>query len=270
MLSIQIKSGRTYRVDFKADDRQGTFGLNLGRYYLEKHRSRWPTYPGPVLLIYVENPENRDTKVYWQNLRATSSFSERNKIIVLIPTNNVFGSHMKGILKKLCGSVSDSAPLQKLDFTQKRSRLVRPNFTRQMARKFYTEWAHKSETKHPQVGKIDITSSGWRHLTRRSRRAENILNSLLLLEVAKEMRSLDIQVRQLGCAKKRELERAIYIVDHLALRAEVCFRYRESTIAQVIIRRVRTINKLNGDTFTRHCFLSVHELGRGGHNFYGH
>src|SRR3546814_4989999 len=93
------------------------------------------------------------------------------------------------------------------------------------------------EREHPELGLIAVTNLGWRHITRRSRRPENVHNSFMLLEAARQMVIQGAGWRQLGSAKIRERTTTIDVVDTLALRANVLFRQRAPGPVQVILRR---------------------------------
>ena len=75
--------------------------------------------------------------------------------------------------------------------------------------------------------------------------------------------------RQLGSAKKRDRPLSTDIADSLSLRANIIFGPRAPGPVQVILRRVRIINKSTGAVQSRIYFYSVHELRRGNSSNYG-
>src|SRR3546814_1878438 len=103
-------------------------GVKLGKEYIATHRPRWDALPGPVILAYVEDPDDRNSKIYWQDLKSDDSYSKTNKAVVLVPKFQTFGSEAKGALRRLAGSVPDSVPLQTIDLTKARSLLATPAF----------------------------------------------------------------------------------------------------------------------------------------------
>src|SRR3546814_10422390 len=125
------------------------------------------------------------------------------------------------------------------------------------------------EREHPELGLIAVTNLGWRHITRRSRRPENVHNSFMLLEAARQMVIQGAGWRQLGSAKIRERTTTIDVVDTLALRANVLFRQRAPGPVQVILRRTRYICKQTATVRTQVRFYSVHELRRNNALQYG-
>lgn len=265
---VQVKSGESFKVEYKKKYR-GAFGVRLGANYINQHRPRWDALPGPVILVYVENPSSSNSPIFWQDLKADSSYSPTDKAVVLIKGNQTFGSEAKGKLRVLSGAVPDNCPLKEIDLRQNRSVLSTPSFTLGLAKTFYKNWAKSSERNHPELGEIEVTNAGWRHITRQARQSDRILNSILLLEAAKEMVQQGAGWRQLGSAKKRERKNSVDIVDTLSLRANVSFRHRSAAPVQVIIRRTRIICRRTGSTKERKIFLSVHELQRGTSRYYG-
>lgn len=269
LLFAQVKSGPSYKIDYQGADKD-FIGVQIGADYIKSHRSRWDALPGPVILIYVDNPEAASPKIYWQDLKKDASYSTTNKAVVLVPRRQTFGSEAKGALRRLTGSVPDQLPLTRIDLSQTKSSLATPRFDQRAARAFYRGWSRSSDRTHPELGAIEVSNLGWRHMTRKGRRPENTLNGLLLLEAAREMVIQGAGWRQLGNAQMRQRTRTIDIADMLALRAEVIFRQRAPGVVQVILRRTRSIEAATGLVVSRQIrFLSVHELRRGTSHHYG-
>lgn len=269
MLFVQVKSGPAFKLVYKQKRFSGKIGVKLGAEYIEEHRPRWNALPGPVILVYVESPNDRSSKIYWQDLKNEASYSSTNKDVVLVPINQTFGSEAKGALRRLTGSVPDDVPLKQIDMTKAQSLLKQPILERKTARTFYMQWAKSAERSHPEVGEIEVTNAGWRHITRRSRRPENVQNSFTLLETARQMVIQGAGWRQLGGSKTTNRTKTIDIVDALSLRAYVVFKHRAPSVVQVILRRKRVICKFSGKIDSRIYFYSVHELQRGNSIYYG-
>jgi hypothetical protein len=269
MLFVQVKSGPSFKVSYKQKKFSGKIGVKLGTDYIKEHRPRWNSLPGPVILAYVESTNDRSSKIYWQDLKSDASYSLTNQGVILVPMCQTFGSEAKGALRRLTGSVPDDAPLKQIDMTKAQSLLAQPILERKMARTFYAQWAQSAERFHPEVGEIEVTNAGWCHITRRSRRPENVHNSFTLLEAARQMIIQGAGWRQLGGAKIRTRAQTTDIVDALSLRANVTFRHRAPSVVQVILRRIRVICKSTGKIRSRIYFYSVHELRRGNSSYYG-
>gem|GEM_PF-2873829 len=269
LLFVQVKSGRSFKVDYQERNKD-FIGVNVGAEYIASHRPRWAALPGPVILVYVDDPEASSPKIYWQDLKKDASYSTTNKSVVLVPRGQTFGSEAKGAFRRLTGSVPDQLPLTRIDLSQLRSALATPRFDQKIARAFYRRWSQSNDRTHPELGLVEVTNLGWRHMTRKGRRPENILNAFMLLEAAQEMVVQGAAWRQLGNAKMRERSQTVDIVDMLGLRAEVVFRHRAPGPVQVILRRTRAINRATGVLVCSNIrFMSVHELRRGASEHYG-
>jgi hypothetical protein len=269
LLFVQVKSGPSFMMDYKQKRLAGMIGVDIGEAYIAAHRPRWEALPGPVILVYVAEPSKRSSAIYWQDLKKDESYSPSNKGVVLIPRSQTFGSEAKGALRRLTGSRPDDAPLKRIDMRNvQRLGDIRIHDKR-TARLFYKEWSRSIDRNHPDLGEIEVTNAGWRHLTRRSRNPENVRNSFFLLETARQMVIQGAGWRQLGSAKTRDRKQTTDIVDALSLRANIVFKSRAPATAQVILRRTRTICKLTGSVRSRLYFYSVHELRRGNSMHYG-
>ncbi|MFK5639499.1 DUF4365 domain-containing protein [Brucella sp. ZJ1_1] len=268
LLFVQVKSGPSFMVDYKKRPND-VIGVRIGEDYISTHRPRWEALPGPVILVYVAEPDKRSSPIYWQNLRSDESYSSTNKGVVLVPRSQTFGSEAKGALRRLTGSLPDDAPLKQIDLRKVQHLVNFSVYDRTAAKKFYKEWSRSAERYHPELGEIEVTNAGWRHLTRHSRNPENVRNSFQLLEAARQMVIQGAGWRQLGSAKARQRYRTNDIVDALSLRANILFKSRAVGTVQVILRRTRTICNLTGSTRSRLYFYSVHELRRGNSIHYG-
>lgn len=269
LLFVQIKSGPSFMQDYQQRRFADQIGVNIGENYIATHRPRWDAMPGPVILVYVAQPDKRLSSIYWQDLKKNESYSKSNKGVVLIPRSQTFGSEAKGALRQLTGSVSDDAPLKRIDMRMVRRLVDYSVHDRSTARLFYKSWSRSNERYHPELGEIEVTNAGWRHVTRRSRNPENVRNSFLLLEAAHQMVIQGAGWRQLGSAKTRNRKQTTDIVDALSLRATIVFKSRAPATVQVILRRTRTICKQTGYVRSRLYFYSVHELRRGNAIYYG-
>lgn len=269
LLFVQVKSGPSFMVNYKQKRFAGLIGVDIGEDYIAAHRPRWEALPGPVILVYVTDPEKRSSTIYWQDLKKNASYSPSNKGVVLVPRSQTFGSEAKGALRRLTGSMPDDAPLKRIDMRNVQRLTDIDVHDRPTARWFYKEWSRSVERHHHELGEIEVTNAGWRHVTRRSRNPENVRNSFLLLEAARQMVIQGAVWRQLGSAKIKDRKQTTDIVDALSLRANIVFRYRAPATVQVILRRTRNICKLTGSVQSRLYFYSVHELRRGNSVYYG-
>src|SRR3546814_20931569 len=143
--------------------------VKLGTEYLATHRPRWAALPGPFILAYVEDPDDRNSKIYWQDLKSDDSYSKANKAVVLVPKFQTFGSEAKGALRRLAGSVPDSVPLQTIDLRTAQSLLATHAFDRMLARTFYRQWSESIRREQPQIRLKASKTLGCSQLHRPSR-----------------------------------------------------------------------------------------------------
>ena len=269
LLFVQVKTGPSFMMDYKQKRLASLIGVNVGEDYIVKHRPRWDALPGPVILVYVVDSDKRSSVIYWQDLKRDASYSPSNKGVVLVPRSQTFGSEAKGALRRLTGSMPDDAPLKRIDMRNVQRLVDVFVHDRPTARSFYKEWSRSVERHHPELGEIEVTNAGWRHMTRRSRNPENVRNSFLLLEAARQMVIQGAGWRQLGSAKIRNRKQTTDIVDALSLRANIVFKSRAPATVQVILRRTRTLCRTTGFVRSRLYLHSVHELRRGNSIHYG-
>jgi hypothetical protein len=262
----QVKGGRGYRMD--ADVRPNDIGINLGREYIDGHRPRWSRLAGPVILVWVDT-ESSGKEAWWTDLNDDASYCAANKSLVLLRKEQRFGEHSKGEIARMWGSlvVDADSPRIRLDRRDVSIGNLREP-VKTGARRFYQGWARApaSERTHASLGEIAVSRVGWRHVTRRGRRQERILQSLLLLPAA---RAMVAQVPKYALLRRSGEETTITgdreVRDYLSLRAVVEFPQRHESLVQVVLLRVRTLGA-QGLVRQRIWFYSVYELRRGSHD----
>src|SRR3546814_10980189 len=111
MLFVQVKSGPSFKLNYQQARFQGMIGVKLGKEYIATHRPRWDALPGPVILAYVEDPDDRKSKIYWQALKSAEFYSKTNKAVVLVTKFHTFGNESQGALRRLAASVPIRVPL---------------------------------------------------------------------------------------------------------------------------------------------------------------
>ncbi|MCH8961835.1 MAG: DUF4365 domain-containing protein, partial [Bacteroidetes bacterium] len=183
---VQVKCGNSYINS--SNRRPAHLGIKLGREYIETHRPRWNALQGPAVLVYVDF---HTRKAWWTDLKAASSYCpEQNRGIILIPKHQRFGVHSIGHLRKLRGYFDIDRNLDVIHLQQKD--LLTNSLSKSLkvcARDFYKEWSSSpiQERNNPMLGEISVSRVGWRHITRRGRGADNIIQSWLLLGAAKRI-----------------------------------------------------------------------------------
>lgn len=262
---VQVKCGLGYRQDTKK--RPNHIGIVVGKVHIDQHLPRWRLVPGPMILIYVD-PTKREGKRsgWWVDLRSPEAFTSDNEGIILVPKCQRFGRHSKGDLMKLCGSEPADRDLPVLNVG--RADILPIPFSqpiKKQAWKFYREWAQSplAERSHPKLGEILISRIGWRHMAASHRKLERIIQSWLLLSVAKRM------IREVGCfgpcgpvIETKMIDGSSEILDHLRIRARVIFPHRDTSIVQIVLRRRRSLGKNQDQISGKIWLLSIYELRR--------
>ena len=261
---VQVKSGPSYYREWKTSP--DVVGVQLGEDYINKHRPRWNSLPGPVVLVYVLEREKKKPLSWWADLRCEESYSLTNKQVVLLQRHNTFGPHSKGHIRRLAKAVTLDLPTI---VARRRDINLSPlgHQFKSAIRQAYVDWGHavNAERAHPTLGVVEVSRVGWRHITRLGRRPERIIHSLHLLGIARQMIVHGGSVSPIGRAKSQTRANGAHeVLDYLALRANVVFPHRGPAIVQVVLRRKRMIGK-NGTTSQRLWFYSVYELGRSTH-----
>ncbi|WP_428567266.1 MAG: DUF4365 domain-containing protein [Solidesulfovibrio sp. DCME] len=263
---VQVKcGGNGYRRDQKQYPNH--IGIQLGKKYIEKHRPRWMKTLGPMILIFVDDTIDSNTpSAWWANLRDEESYSPTNQGMILIPKAQRFAHHSKGDFHKLCGPTTRDRQLEEIKLS--RNDLVLPRLgkdesLRNDAWNFYKNWRDDPKARsNPVLGEILVNRVGWKHITRKSRLPERIIQSWLLLGAAKVMTYTCKKIFNLGHARYIIFpDGNVNIVDYLGFRATVSFPHRHHSVLQVILRRSRLIGpQYEG---TKIWFYSVYEMRRG-------
>lgn len=164
-------------------------GIALGAPYVAAHRDRWKRVPGPCVLIFVDETGGGLPQAWWADLRDDSTYSPSNAGMLLVPRAQRFGPHSKGDFNKLCGTLPRDREIESL--TLHRGDDVKPRLgsaesLRNDAWDFYKRWRGAAgPVENPTLGAVLVNRTGWKHLTRRGRRTERIVQSWLLLGAAK-------------------------------------------------------------------------------------
>lgn len=252
LIGIQIKGvskipktgSNSYYVSSKDKSK---FGVNFStKKDLEAAKSIWKNFIGPIILVFVDLETK---KCWWTDLNNDKAYS-LNEYSVAIDKKSIFNESSFKEIKKLGRELFVTKQLINIDTANHHFLTLGLTDFKNKAKKAYDNLSGSGEfytpTVNPILGQIFYTKSGWRHLTRLNRRKMRIINSLLLLGVSK---TICEKVEKFTTVKKgtiRESNQYIKKVDFITLRATVNFNFRQSSIVQVVLRRVKTFDKLNG------------------------
>ena len=93
LVFVQVKcGGNGYRND--QAQYPNHIGVALGAGYIDAHRPRWVRVPGPAVLVFVDDTQNRrDPPAWWADLKRTDTYSPTNDGMLLVPKAQRFGHH---------------------------------------------------------------------------------------------------------------------------------------------------------------------------------
>jgi hypothetical protein len=267
MVFVQIKTGKSYC--HLTEKRPDVLNINLTATHIAKHRPRWNKYPGPVVLVYVDNTTDKlNPKAWWCDLKSDDSYSDKAKSYVLIKKTNRFREHSKGHFKALCTHSIEQQyqPIEtkREDFIYIANRSISSSL-KLNARKHYLDLSKRSlaERSNPLIGEITISRVGWRHICRPKRKPERIIQSFQLLgailPIIQGVNSYEI----LGHRKSFNQQQDTIIEDYIGLKAKVSFPHRYQSIVMMVLRRKRVINNKGVPLFSQTWFYSIYETKRG-------
>lgn len=268
VIYAQVKCGADgYRQD--QDQYPDKIGVQLGAEYIAKHRPRWRSVPGPAVIVFVDDSIKRGgNRAWWADLRDPATYSPTNAGMLLVPKSQVFAHHAKSDFHRLCGPSVVDRHLEALVLGREEilvPKLGRDESLRNDAWSFYKNWRSGAHLcVNPTLGQVLVNRVGWKHITRRGRQHERIVQSWLLLGAAKQMVMTCSKVYQLGHASEKIYDDGNALVtDYLGLRASVVFPHRHSGTVQVVLRRSRFISGSNERFNTQKIwFYSVYEPRR--------
>lgn len=265
VIYTQVKYGTSYFNN--AQNNPNFIRIKLGKKYIQKHREYWENIQEPVILVYIDN----DKRAWWASLKSSLTYSDPNKDIVLIPKSQRFYSHSKSDLMRLSGAYFKHKKIRLLVDREDVGYVRLSESIKFYAREYYKKWQNE-KTINPILGEITVNRIGWKHISRPGRKFERIINSWLLLGVAKRIIEKISYYYRLGSATienvnryydhdKNELFYGKYklIKDYIGLRATIEFPHRDSSLVQVVIKRIRIIDSNGKIVMKMSWFFSVYE-----------
>lgn len=268
IVQCQIKSGSGYKTNHDPKH----IGVKLGIKYIQKHRPRWNSITEPAILIYVDEPtdKNKMPNAWWVDLKSDDSYSNKAKSMILIPKYQRFADHTIGEIKKLCGTRHLDNNLQQIKLRRQDVNLFNlKEDLKKQARKIYVEWANRdltpiTERINPKLGEIIISRVGWKHITRKNRKTERILQSFHLLGAAKQMIKRVKEPVLLGHSSYKSENGVGISSDYIGLRALITFPHRYESALMVVLKRQRKVDENNGKEIDcKIWFYSIYEARRG-------
>lgn len=242
--SIPKTGSNSYYINL-AD--KAKFGINFSKKSaLDKHRAVWKNFIGPVIIVLVDLETGG---AWWADVNDEKSYNDTGYIVV-VEKSNVFNFAAFSRIKKLGKELFAERALPEVSIKNQSGFLISLTDFKQSAKEAYKALAGEGlwgqpPTINPQLGEIKYSRSGWKHITRLNRRKMRIFNSIMLLNVAKEICETVENFTRVKKGEVRESQRFIKKVEFLTLRAKVNFNYRQSAIVQVVLRRIKTFDKVH-------------------------
>jgi len=250
LVGVQVKGvteipktgSKSYYINIKDKSK---FGVNFGT--IEKLNSKkevWGNFVGPVILIFVDI---KNEQCWWSDLNNGDSY-DSNGYSVIVDKKNLLDDLAFKQITKLGKELFVSNKLIEIDTTNHDFHLLSLTDFKKSAKELYKSLSDENDpfytqTKNPTLGLVEYSKSGWKHITRLNRRKMRIINSILLLKVSKKICETVPYFTRVKKGLVRESNRFIKKVDFLTLRANVNFNYRQKSIVQVVLRRVKTFDK---------------------------
>lgn len=223
------------------------FGVNFkSRDKLNSKKEIWENFVGPVILVFIDLSTN---EAWWANLNDQIVFDSNGYSVNVKKENKLDASSFKHI-KKLGKELFSQNELIIIKTDNSHFTKLSVASFKESAKDLYRMLGGKEDSEYPMpatinpvLGEIKYTRSGWKHMTRLNRRQMRIINSLTLLFVSKLICEEVTKFTKVKKGEFRESRRFIKKVEYLTLRANVEFNFRQDSIVQVVLRRVRTFDK---------------------------
>jgi hypothetical protein len=265
---VQVKGGKGYRKSPKAHPNH--IGVNVGKRYIQKHKSRWMSYPGPVILVYLDGDNSVNHTAYWTDLKKSDSYTTANPGYILVPKDQIFDVRAKKKIHSLTASRAAEMSLQALsaygdelphlDLNGEPLKKSSFNYYKRLRSAKITPACTELES-------IEFSRVGWRHITRKTRSRERIIQSLMLLPIAKHMIEGVERFEIVDRRTKEDVEKNTLIhFQTLLLRARVSFSFRYPATINLVLRRkieVHTDDVTDHPTVSQKVwFYSIYEAQR--------
>lgn len=258
IIFVQVKCGSPNGYYSETKKRPKHFGVNVGADYIISHLPKWQKLFGPVILIYVDY---KTKKAWWTDLKDDNSYTPDNNSLILVPKRQRFGIHSFSEFKRLKGNIHINSEIQQITIERSAVNLFKPTEKlKDSAKNFYRAWAASQDRFHPDLGEIIVSREGWRHICRKGRKTERIIQSWSLLGVAKKIIQEVRNVCQLRVETSITDTLGNYSqTDYISLRCQIIFPQRHGSIVQVVLKRRRKFNATKNCLESKIWFHSVYE-----------
>lgn len=236
--------------------------------YLDKYKVIWKNIDHPVILLHIVKINNV-FNCWWVNLKNKGSFAPDNNNHLIFPKQQKLGKHSFGDIKKLFGYRLIDEDLQLIALRRKDVNYFPISESiKDTARQFYRNWSHspKEERTNPALGEITVNRVGWRHMTRKNRTNERVIQSWFLFGAAKKIIQEVNTFIPLGHNKYEHFsDNRIIYRDFVGLKGQVMFPHRQESQVMVVLKRQQVYdNKYGNELQDKKIWLySIYESKRG-------
>ncbi|MEZ4939207.1 MAG: DUF4365 domain-containing protein, partial [Crocinitomicaceae bacterium] len=162
LVFTQVKCGSPGGYYQEAQIRPNKFGVNVGQQYIQSHRPRWNSVPGPMIMIYVDYESQ---KAWWTDLKSEDSYIQENQSLILFDKRRVFERHSFGNFKKLNGYIYINPNYEVLTIPNNATNYLNLSTNtslKDQALQYYKSWSNENPTQrmHESLGEIVVSRSG--------------------------------------------------------------------------------------------------------------
>ncbi|STB42738.1 DUF4365 domain-containing protein [Clostridium perfringens] len=256
VIYVQCKGGQSY---FPKNISSKFRVQNMTKENVKKHKKVWESVIGPAIMVIT----NSQKKAWWIDLKSKDSYDDEGEVLYCNP-NNLFKSSAKKDISNLIKKQIDKNSIPNLHvYNNKLPNFLVNKSLKEVSRNMYKELGKEKITSlcKDLDKKIEFTRVGWRHITRKKRNKERVIQSLILLPLARDIIEKATEFEKIDAEYKKDKKSGNkVIVDKLVIKAQCSFHYRFPAIIKVVLLRKREITS-NGIE-ERIWFYSIYEARR--------
>lgn len=262
---VQVKGGHSYRKESR--NFPAHICLSLGKEYISSHKEKWNSYPGPVILVYVDTKvkSGGQEQAWWVDLKNPASYTTKAESYILVPKEQKFDVTAKKKIYSLTEHRHQESKLINIETGNNIFSHITLNKEpiKQSAKSYYDSLKKtKLSPTCTEFKDILFTRVGWKHITRKTRSLQRIIQSLILLPVAKEIIEKVDRYQVVDYYFDDDGTGGGILYQTLLIRGRVTFPYRYPAVVNVILRRKIKISKEGKYLEIKLWFYSVYESRR--------
>ena len=206
-------------------DKNGIYGLAIGKDKLARNADRWRRVVGAAIIIYVD-PSSR--KAFWANLKDNETIGPSQ---IFVSNKNCFDADAKNTIASLCGNVHrDLLAMEIETLASDFPHLINKDHIQIASRQLYKDFNSKPVYLSDSQTKINFTRRGWRHITRKGRAQLTRYQSFVLLGTVRKI----LNTSRLSEFRKHQSV-SNPTRDFISIKAAVTFPFRQTSIVKIIL-----------------------------------